>query len=86
MDVLKITKTHENKVAVQSQMHLAIPILSSQLSSSAYFSAEQRIKGNLGARIDFRKEVIIAVVDVYFYQKIPTKRQKELLADSGIYL
>lgn len=86
MDVLKITKTHENKVAVQSQLKLGIPILRSQLSSSDLLSVDHKVKSNLGVRIDFRQELILAVVDVYFYQKIPTEAQKKLLAANGIYL
>ncbi|MDC0315363.1 hypothetical protein OAL32_00360 [Synechococcus sp. AH-551-G15] len=86
MDVLNITKTHENKIAVQSQLELGISTLRSQLKSASLLKAEHNIKGYLGSRIDFREEVIVAVIDVYFHQKVPTVNQKNLLAANGIYL
>ena len=86
MDVLKVTRTFENKMAIQAQLELGVSDLSSQLSQKSRQHYEHLLRNNLGQRIDFRQEVIGAVVDYYLFNKIATKRQKELLAANGIYI
>ena len=86
---LGVTANHKNNTAIKIQLQLGIPSIYNSLSSKEKLSLEAQIRNHLQIenallKLDFRKEIIRDIVQVFYHEIPATEAQRKSFRDNGI--